>query len=157
MPSIKQRLREYLQSQSPEVVNEAVWRDLLETLAPVSEGYLRDLLQDAGLPVEQPYAGIRHHSFEELETSLRDMLAVYRESLATGNRERARYCRRQVIAAKDRVKFAARRQGATPEKRAEKERMAEWMLVWLENPELFPDWVDALRARQTGINSSQKR
>ena len=31
----------------------------------------------------------------------------------------------------------------TPEKRTQKEEMAQWMLVWLENPEVFPAWVEA--------------
>ena len=39
-----------------------------------------------GLPFEQPYAGIRQHTFEELEQSLREMLQVYAEAMAAGNR-----------------------------------------------------------------------
>ena len=111
--------------------------------APVSESYLRDLLRDTGLPFHQPYSGIRQHTFEELEQSLLDMLQVYRDSLAGDQRERARYCRRQVIAAKDRAKFLAITPRSTPERRSQKEEMAQWMLVWLENPEVFPAWVDA--------------
>ena len=71
------------------------------------------------------------------------MLQVYSDSLAAGERDRARYCRRQVIAAKDRAKFLAVTPRSTPEKRTQKEEMAQWMLVWLENPEVFPAWVDA--------------
>ena len=140
---VRQRLREYLETEHPPAITESVWRDLLQRLAPVSEGYLRDLLRATGLPFEQPFAGIRQHTFDELEQSLRDMLVVYTESLAAGNRERARYCRRQVIGAKDRAKFLARNPGTAPEKKTQKEAMAQWMLVWLENPEVFPAWVDA--------------
>ena len=98
-------MRDYLTAVSPAAITEAVWQDLLLRLAPVSESYLRDLLRDTGLPFDQPYAGIRQHTFEELEQGLREMLQVYRDALAAGARERARYCRRQVIAAKDRAKF----------------------------------------------------
>ena len=147
--SVKQRLRECLAAKQPPIITEAVWRELCERLAPVSESYLRDLLRDSGLPFEQPYAGIRQHTFEELEQSLREMQQVYAEASATGNRDRARYCRRQVIAAKDRARFLAARPGTEPEKRAQKEEMAQWMLVWLENPEVFPAWVDA-RKRVSG-------
>jgi hypothetical protein len=97
-------------------------------------------LRDTGLPFEQPWAGVRQHTFDELEQSLREMLLVYEEASATGDRERARYCRRQVIAAKDRAKFAAK-------KKPEKAEMAEWMLVWLENPGVFPAWVEARKKR----------
>ena len=141
--SIKQQLREYLAVEKPAAITEAVWTALRLRLAPVSESYLRDLLRDTGLPFDQPWAGILQHTFEELEESLRGMLDVYREATVAGDRERARYCRRQVIAAKDRAKFLARNARTPPEKRSEKEEMAQWMLVWLENPEVFPAWVDA--------------
>ena len=140
---VKRQLREYLTSEHPAAITETVWNDLLTRLAPVSESYLRDLLRATGLPFEQPFAGIRQHTFEELEASLREMLAVYSEAGAAGNRERARYCRRQVIGAKDRAKFLATNPRTAPEKRAQKEEMAQWMLVWLENPEVFPAWVEA--------------
>jgi hypothetical protein len=146
--SIKRRVREYLEAEHPPAINEAVWRDLLARLAPVSESYLRDLLRSTGLPFDQPYAGIRQHSFEELEQSLRDMLEVYQAATVAGERERARYCRRQVIAAKDRAKFAAANPKFDDARRAQKEEMAQWMLVWLENPEVFPAWVEA-RKRAT--------
>jgi len=140
--SIKRQLREYLESEQPPAVTEVVWRELLWRLAPVSESYLRDLLRGTGLPFDQPYAGVRQHTFEELEQSLREMLEVYRAALG-GDRERARYCRRQVIAAKDRARFAAANPQFDAGKRAQKEEMVQWMLVWLENPEVFPAWVEA--------------
>ena len=149
--SVKRELREYLEAQRPAAITEAVWRDLTERLAPVSESYLRDLLRETGLTFEQPFAGIRQHTFEDLEQSLGEMLAVYREAMAAGNRERARYARRQVIAAKDRAKFLARNPRTPPEKAALKEEMAQWMLVWLENPEVFPAWVEA-RKRARGAD-----
>ena len=140
--SVKKRLGEYLAGAQPAAVTEAVWRELLAHLSPVSESYLRELLRATGLPFEQPYAGIRQHTFEELEESLSEMLAVYVESMAGGNRERARYCRRQVIGAKDRAKWMAADEKVAPEKRAQKAEMVRWMMVWLENPEVFPAWVE---------------
>ncbi len=153
MPStskpIKQQLRDYLAAQQPAAIDEALWRDLLGRLAPVSESYLRELLRATGLPFAQPFAGIRQHTFEELEQSLREMLEVYTAANAAGDRERARYCRRQVIAAKDRAKFLAANPCTAAEKRAEKEQMVQWMMVWLESPEVFPAWVEARRGRLT--------
>ena len=115
-------MSEYLAAEQPPAITEAVWKDLLERFAPVSESYLRELLRATGLPFEQPYAGIRQHTFEELEQSLREMLRVYAEAMAAGNRQRARYCRRQVIGAKDRARFQARSPGAAPEQKARKGR-----------------------------------
>ena len=137
--SVKQRLRDYLAEAQPAAITEAVWLELRRRLAPVSESYLRDLLRATGLPFDPPYAGIRQHTLEELEQSLRAMLEVYREAVVAGNRDRARYCRRQVIAAKDRAKFLSKRHPP-------KEEMVQWMLVWLEDPEMFPAWVEARKA-----------
>ena len=149
--SIKQQLRAYLETEKPAAITEAVWVHLLMRLAPVSESYLRDLLRECGLPIEQPYAGIRQHSFEELEQSLGEMRQVHAEAMAAGDRERARYCRRQVIAAKDRAKFLALNARTTPQRAAQKQEMTQWMLVWLDDPDLFPAWVEARkRARANG-------
>ena len=141
--SVKQRLRDYLAESQPAAITEAVWRDLLVKLAPVSESYLRELLRATELPFEQPYAGVRQHTLDELEQSLAEMLQVYTDAMAAGNRDRVRYCRRQVIGAKDRARFLAHDGGAPAERKALKEEMVEWMLVWLENPEVFPAWVAA--------------
>jgi len=141
--SVKQRLRDYLAEAQPPAITAAVWNHLLASLAPVSESYLRDLLRSTGLPFEQPYAGIRQHTFEELEQTLGEMLAVYAEAAAAQDRARARYARRQVIAAKDRARFLTRSPRTPMEKKAQKEEMVQWMLVWLENPEVFPAWVAA--------------
>jgi len=156
--SVKQQLGDYLAANQPAAITEAVWHDLLQRLAPVSESYLRDLLRATGLPFDQPYSGIRQHTFEELEQSLLEMLQVYREALGAGDRDRARYCRRQVIAAKDRAKWMAVTPRSTPEKRTQKEEMAQWMLVWLENPEVFPAWVDARKKTiQPPMNADERR
>jgi hypothetical protein len=141
--AIKQELREYLEAARPDRITGVVWRELLDRFAPVSESYLRDLLRQTGLPFDQPYAGVRQHTFEELEQSLRELLATYQEARTAGDRDMARYCRRQVIAAKDRAKFLAANPKTAPRKQAEKNEMAQWMLVWLESAEVFPAWVDA--------------
>ena len=144
--SVKQAFREYLETRRPAAIDEAVWNELRTTLEPVSESYLRDLVRATRLPFAQPWTGIRQHTFEELEQSLHDLLPVYEKASAEGDRERARYCRRQVIAAKDRARVIAGNPRTPPEKQALKREMVEWMLVWLENPPVFPSWVKQRRA-----------
>jgi hypothetical protein len=83
------------------------------------------------------------------------MSSVYEAAVSAGDRATARYCRRQAIEAKNRAKLAAGRPNAPPELAARKSEMAQWMLVWLENPEVFPAWVVARkRAReiQSGVS-----
>jgi hypothetical protein len=151
--SRKQALREFLAAREIAAIGEAEWQAALRTLAPISESYLRDLLRATGLPFAQPYAGIRQKSFADLEQDLHEMLAVHREAMQAGDRQRARYCRRQVIAAKDRARFVARNAKTSSEKKAQKEEMVQWMLVWLENPEVFPAWV-AIRKRYCSSTDS---
>ena len=140
--SRKQALRKLLADRHITEIGELEWQTALRELAPISEGYLRDLLRATGLPFAQPYAGIRQHTFVELESDLRAMLDVYTAAMQAGDRLRARYCRRQVIAAKDRARFAARNPRTSPPKKARKEEMAGWLLVWLEDPEVFPAWAE---------------
>ncbi len=135
--SVKSAVREWLAAEKPPRITGEIWRGLLARFAPVSESYLRDLLLKEGASIDQPWAGVRQHTLEELEASLRELYEVYAQASTSGDRDVARYCRKVVIGAKDRAKFAAAKgnQG--------KEEMIEWMMVWLENPEVFAAWVDA--------------
>ncbi|MCC6859901.1 MAG: hypothetical protein IT158_15140 [Bryobacterales bacterium] len=132
------------------MVAEAEWAEIAALLAPVGEQSLRRLLWESGVRVAQPLAGVRQGSFPQLEESLLEMGAAYREALESGDRERARRCRRVVIQAKDHARLAALNRRTAPRKRTEKEEMVRWMLVWLENPPVFPGWVK-LRKRAMGL------
>jgi hypothetical protein len=145
--SRKARLHEYLAQKRVTRFGEPEWLDLLASLAPISENYLRRLLGDAGVTVEPPFGGIRQKTFDELEQSLIDMERVYAEARDTGDRAREQYCRKMVIQAKDHARLASRNPKAAAERKAEKEEMVQWMLVWLENPGVFPTWVQLRKKR----------
>ena len=51
----------------------------------------------------------------------------------------------QVIAAKDRARWAAKSPKVEETKRRMKAEMVEWMLVWLGDPAVFPAWVQLRR------------
>ena len=139
--SKKTRLREYLAERNLSAISEREWRELVARLAPVSESYLRRLLADTGIPVEPPFGGVRQKAFDELENSLLEMEEVYSRASGAGDRGRAQQCRNAVIQAKDHARLAARSLKASAEKKAQKQEMIQWMLVWLENPGIFPAWV----------------
>ena len=115
------------------------FEELRRALAPISEGYLRKLLRESGAPLSSVVEGVRQRNLDELEASLRRMLEEYQRGDA-GHRARIRQL---VIAAKDHARWAAR----NPERRAEKQEMALWMLTWLENPPVFPQWVKLRRLK----------
>jgi hypothetical protein len=122
-------------------------RELRERLAPISGAYLRKLVLASGLPMDPVVEGIRQDSFEELERTLTGIGEEYTKALESGDTRRAARCRQAVITGKEHAHLAARRRGASPETRALKQEMAAWMLLWLENPAIFPAWLSLRRKR----------
>ncbi|HVY92535.1 MAG TPA: hypothetical protein VHA14_07300 [Bryobacteraceae bacterium] len=123
-------------------IGESEWNELRREMPDVSVA----TIQQCGLPVDAPWGGVRQHSFEDLEESLRAFSRVYAE-----REDLRRVCRDQVIEAKDRAKWISRRPGGDEVLRTRKAEMAEWMLVWLGDPAVFPVWADARhRAREAG-------
>jgi hypothetical protein len=133
-------LAAWLEQTRPDGVGEAEFTELMERLAPVSESYLRKLLRESGARLAPVVEGVRQKNFDELEASLKALLGEY----LNGDARQRALIRRLVVTAKDHARFAARRE----EKRFEKEEMVLWMITWLENPPLFPDWVRLRRKHQ---------
>ena len=149
MPKPKARtkraeLQRWLERQRPARIGEMEWAMLHVDLAPISGSHLRRLLRESGVPLAPLVEGVRQESFDALESSLLSFLEEYERADVAGRTS----VRRVVIEAKEHARWAAR----NPEKRTEKQEMALWMLTWLENPPLFPQWVK-LR-RQYGLSKS---
>lgn len=119
-------------------IGEAEWNELRAALPDVSVS----TIQQAGLPVAAPWCGIRQHTFDELEDSLLQFSTVYEV-----RPDLRRQCREQVIAAKDRAKRLSVLPMVDEETRRRKATMAEWMLIWLGDPAIFPVWVRAIPLR----------
>ena len=112
----------------------------------MSPGALRRLLRQSAASVEAPYAGVDQSGLDELEHSLRAIGDVYAAAKSGGRPDKARLCRDIVIEAKDHARLASRNSKVAEEKRLLKQEMAEWMLVWLEDPAMFPAWVELRKA-----------
>jgi hypothetical protein len=138
-------LTAWLERMRPEQAGEREWDQLRRVLEPISESYLRRLLRDSGVPLAPMIAGVRQGSLDELEASLLTLLAEYEQ----GDAARRAAVRRLVITAKEHARWAARRSSAP----ADKEEMTLWMVTWLENPLLFPEWVKLRRGRLQGSDS----
>jgi len=154
-PSKQRLLEEYLAARKPAVIDEACLADIGEKLAPVSAAYLRKLVRSTSFPLSVMVEGVRQESLEALE---RTLVALEREySLATIARDtaRARRVRAEVIAAKEHAQWALKRSEET-ERRLAKEEMVAWMLIWLENPAVFPQWV-TLRKKATRQGPAAER
>jgi hypothetical protein len=109
------------------------WSAVRAALAPISDSYLRRLLRAAGVPLHPLVEGVRQEDFPSLERTLLALLG-----------EERRAARTLIIEAKQHARWAQK-------KHPEKEEMALWMLTWLENPGIFPQWIairkETLRAQ----------
>jgi hypothetical protein len=113
-------------------IGEPEWNELRAALPDVSDSTIRT----CGFAVKAPWCGVATHTIEELDSSLREFSAIYQT-----RPDLRRYCRDEVIATKDRARFAARNPRVEENKRAWKGEMVEWMLVWLDDPAVFPVWA----------------
>ena len=145
-------------------IGEAEFAELITSLAPISESYLRKLLRDSGAPLAPMIAGVRQANLAELESSLLALLDEYER----GDPPRRAAVRRLVITAKDHARWASGKSGqASPGSPSEpaspaheagpashplgssKSEMILWMFTWLENPSVFREWI-RLRLVQLG-------
>jgi hypothetical protein len=115
-------------------IGEVEWNVLTSEIAGLSTSDLRH----AGIPADPPWSGVAQATFDELDASLGAFTAVYadREDLR-------RFCRAEVIRAKDRARLASRNTRVAESKRAMKAEMVELMLVWLGDPAIYPVWSTA--------------
>ncbi|MFB3778281.1 MAG: hypothetical protein ACE141_11740 [Bryobacteraceae bacterium] len=120
-----------------------------QRLSPVSEAYLRELVRSSGVKLDPVVEGVRQGSFEELGRTLDALAREFQAAVAAGDRRRAERCRGAVLTGKEHARLALRRVGSPPETGTRKQEMISWMLVWLENPEIFPAWL-ALRRKAGG-------
>ena len=140
METKKQKVLNFVAARGWNEIGEKEWHELRSALSDISESTLRA----SGIPISPPWRGVTAHSIDELESSLRELSRVY-----DTRPDLRRYCRDQVIAAKDRARWAARSPKVEESKRRMKAEMVEWMLVWLDDPAIFPTWVQ-LRKQKMG-------
>jgi hypothetical protein len=149
----RSELERWIAERRAAAIGEGEFAELRATLTPISESYLRHLLRESGVELDPMVAGVRQGSFDELQESLEHLLAIYE----AGDGTRKQAARRLVITAKDHARLAAHAKSASPEKRGEKEEMVLWLLTWLENPGVFPEWVRLRRAAWENEANGGKR
>jgi hypothetical protein len=133
LTSKRKRIRELVAARGWRCIGEYQWNEIVSDIPGISPA---DLEEEPGIPVEAPWFGVRQHSFDQLENSLRALGGIY-----AARPDLRRFCRDQVIAARARAKYASRNRRVNEIKRRDKAEMAEWMLVWLGDPALFPEWA----------------
>ena len=107
------------------------------------------LEMDARWRTQDPYEAafrnvLKFSTFEEAAQSIRRLDNLRKQFRRKGDREGLRRVHETVLKGKQRTQMIARNQSVNERKRAEKAEMAEWFTVWLNQPEIFEDWL-ALR------------
>jgi len=137
----KNRLREWLAANKPVDPIDPATRDRIAAeLAPVSAGHLRKLLRECGAPLHPLVEGVRQDSFDEAARTLTALSGIYPAH--------PKEARSLVIQAKDHARLALTR-AKDDEARAYRRELIDWMIVWVNDPSLFPKWV-RLRRQATG-------
>jgi hypothetical protein len=120
-----------------------------------SSDYIADVLQSAGWRVvltqqeeaedqfEEEFEDLLHFkTLSDAEVSLMRLDELLRRFKA--HREHAAAERVMEVGrlGKRRAEMIARNHKVEPNKRVEKEEIANWFRIWLENPDAFFDWLD---------------
>ena len=104
---------------------------------------------DARWRTQDPYEAafrnvLKFSTFEEAAASIRRLDNLRKQFRRKNDRAGLRRVQETVLKGKQRAQMIARNQSVNERKRAEKAEMAEWFTVWLNQPEIFEDWL-ALR------------
>jgi hypothetical protein len=107
------------------------------------------LEMDARWRTQDPYDAVfrnvlKFSTFEEAAASIRRLDNLRKQFRRKGDKAGLRRVQETVLKGKQRAQMIARNQSVSERKRAEKAEMAEWFTVWLNQPEIFEDWL-ALR------------
>lgn len=123
-----------------------------------SLGYIASNLREAGYEVRyedrysdpilpEPYAGrlkgvLEFGDLPSAERSLLRFDTFYREYLQAGDQAGMRWVRILVQKGKLRARSLGSNPRVNTRKRQEKQEIANWFQVWLDNPDLFADWLE---------------
>lgn len=117
--------------------------------------YVADVLKDAGLKVnlsqleevedqfEEEFEDLLHFkTLNDAEVSLMRLDELLRRFQAHGEKAAAGRVLEVARMGKRRAEMIARNHKVEPQKRLEKEEIANWFRIWLETPDAFFDWLD---------------
>jgi hypothetical protein len=101
---------------------------------------------DARWRTQDPYEAafrnvLKFSTFEEAAASIRRLDNLRKQFRRKEDREGLRRVQETVLKGKQRAQMIARNPAVNERKRAEKAEMAEWFTVWLNQPEIFEDWL----------------
>ena len=117
--------------------------------------YIANVLEDAGLKLEltlqeeaedqyeEEFEDLLHFkTLEDAEVSVMRLDELMRKFRSQGEHAAVERVLNVARLGKRRAEMISRNQKVEAPKRAEKEEIANWFRIWLENPDAFFDWLD---------------
>lgn len=117
--------------------------------------YIADVLEAAGLKLEltlqeeaedqyeEEFEDLLHFkTLEDAEVSVMRLDELMRKFRSQGENAAVERVLNVARLGKRRAEMISRNQKVEAPKRAEKEEIANWFRIWLENPDAFFDWLD---------------
>ena len=106
---------------------------------------------------ESPYDAmfrniLKFGDFAETLASVRRLENLRRKFTQEKDREGLRLMREIAIKGKSRAQMISKNGKVAPDKRREKAEIAEWFTIWLQNPEVFENWI-VLRRKSADFNA----
>lgn len=100
----------------------------------------------ASLELESPYREalegiLRFSTFAEAEQTIRQLQNLYEDYRRASDRKGMEYCRQIALLGRRRAELIGRNKKVAHQKRMQKQEIANWFRIWLENPSLFDDWL----------------
>jgi hypothetical protein len=156
-------IRQHIERERPAEVGgadaAAIRKELAAALGPsarISDDYLLHVLDDLGVRVSRElrgvspelYAQLHFSSLEAAEETLRLLDRRYQEALSAGDDQALNDCRAAGILVRRRASLIARNPKVDPAKRAQKEEIARWFIIWLQTPALFFDWLEIRKSTE---------
>ena len=93
------------------------------------------------------YEGLAiNKSLHDAEKSLQRIDELYHQFLRMGDRTGVRFARQTALRAKGNALALSRSPDLDRTKRAEQAEFSRWLTIWLETPEVFPQWLELRKA-----------
>jgi hypothetical protein len=95
---------------------------------------------------------LKFSNFAQAASSIRRLENLRRQFARKKDQTGLRVVRETALKGKRRAQMIARNAAVDERKRAEKAEIAEWFTIWLQQPEIFDDWLE-LRQRSADFRA----
>lgn len=151
MRRAKQAILDWLDSNQPALVDTETVVQIRLSVGDVSDHTLRHALLESGFPLDPLVEGVNQSTPVDLARTLLVLAGLY----AKAEPARRQAIRAMVIEAKTHARFAASNRRLHPARLEEKREALLWISTWLDNPPLFPMWLNVRLGRtQDGVSGA---